>query len=357
MKTGPNLSTTERSDILGSASDTWGRTWNTNELTSANLRVRVVSVASSTSRDFFLDWLPVRVWYSGGGPTNTPTSTPTLTRTPTPTTTACALPTPQPLWVEPVTSPTDQTSQVITVRVGYGDSVTVTHEFGSATVTGDFSTSNPALVTVPLQANATHHLSVSAHVRSVTIGGCTYSDYTLITTNDRFGAPLTIVQTDGTITPTFTPTATTLRVQYRAADTNAGDNQIKPHFNIVNAGTSPVPLSELKIRYWFTREGTQNQSFWCDWAAINGACGNVSGTFVQVGSGADFYLEVSFAAAAGSIAAGGQSGEIQTRFAKSDWSNYTETGDYSFDPTKTSFADWTHVTLYRKGVLVWGIEP
>jgi hypothetical protein len=361
MKTGSNLSTTERTDTFGSSSDTWGRTWNTSELTSANLRVRIVSVASSTSRDFFLDWLPVRVWYSGGGPTNTPTSTPTLTRTPTPTTTACALPTPQPLWVEPVTSPTDQTSQVITVRVGYGDSVTVTHEFGSATVTGDFSTSNPALVTVPLQANATHHLRVSAHVRSVTIGGCTYSDYTLITANDRFGAPLTIVQTDGTITPTFTPTATTppttLRVQYRAADTNAGDNQIKPHFNIVNAGTSPVPLSELKIRYWFTREGTQNQSFWCDWAAINGACSNVSGTFVQVGSGADFYLEVSFAAAAGSIAAGGQSGEIQTRISKSDWSNYTETGDYSFDPTKTSFADWTRVTLYRNGVLIWGVEP
>jgi hypothetical protein len=149
-------------------------------------------------------------------------------------------------------------------------------------------------------------------------------------------------------------------VQYRAADTNAGDNQIKPHFNILNAGTSAVPLSELKIRYWFTREGTQNQSFWCDWAAITGSCSNLSGTFVQVSparTGADFYVEVSFAAAAGSIAAGGQSGELQTRISKSDWSNYTETGDYSFDPTKTSFTDWTHVTLYRNGVLVWGTEP
>ncbi|RPI94101.1 MAG: glycoside hydrolase family 5 protein [Chloroflexi bacterium] len=84
MKTGTNLATTERSDIFGSASDTWGRTWNTNELTSANLRVRIVSVGSSTSRDFFLDWLPVRVWYSGGGVTNTPTFTPTgVTNTPT----------------------------------------------------------------------------------------------------------------------------------------------------------------------------------------------------------------------------------------------------------------------------------
>jgi hypothetical protein len=84
MKTGTNLTTTERSDIFGSSSDTWGRAWNTNELTSANFRVRIVSVGSSTSRDFFLDWLPVRVWYSGSGVTNTPTFTPTgVTNTPT----------------------------------------------------------------------------------------------------------------------------------------------------------------------------------------------------------------------------------------------------------------------------------
>jgi hypothetical protein len=252
--------------------------------------------------------------------------------------------------VEPVTSPTDQTSQVITVRAGRSDSVTVTHEFGSVTVTGE---AYPALVTVPLEVGATHHLRVSAHIKVTTgPGGCTYGGYTLSTTNDRFGAPLTIVQTDDAVTPT----PTTLRVQYRAADTNAGDNQIKPHLRIINGGTSAVSLSELKIRYWFTREGTQNQNFWCDWAAIPGSCANVTGTFVQV-NGSNFYLEVGFASAAGTVAAGGQSGEIQARVSKADWSNYTETGDYSFDPTKTSFADWDHVTLYRNGVLVWGIEP
>jgi endoglucanase len=52
-----------------------------------------------------------------------------------------------------------------------------------------------------------------------------------------------------------------------------------------------------------------------------------------------------------------QSSETQARFAKSNWSNYTETGDYSFDPTKISFTGWDHVTLYRNGVLIWGTEP
>jgi hypothetical protein len=150
-----------------------------------------------------------------------------------------------------------------------------------------------------------------------------------------------------------------LKVQYRAADNTPGDNQIKPHFNIVNTGASSVALSGLKIRYWYTWEGAaQTQLFSCDWAIVG--CANVTGVFVKLAtpvSGADYYEEVGFTAAAGSIAAGGQSGEVQTRFSKSDYTNYNETGDYSFDPTKTVFADWTHVTLYNNGVLVWGVEP
>jgi len=45
------------------------------------------------------------------------------------------------------------------------------------------------------------------------------------------------------------------------------------------------------------------------------------------------------------------------RINKNDWTNYNEANDYSYDPTKTSFADWNRVTLYRNGQLVWGVEP
>ena len=72
---------------------------------------------------------------------------------------------------------------------------------------------------------------------------------------------------------------------------------------------------------------------------------------------ADYYLEVSFTAGAGSIAAGQSSGEIQTRNHKSDWTNFNESNDYSFDPTKTAYTDWTKVVLLRNGVVVWGIAP
>jgi hypothetical protein len=49
--------------LLGSPSDTWGRTWTAADLGNANFRVRVISTSSTTGRDFFLDWVPVRVTY------------------------------------------------------------------------------------------------------------------------------------------------------------------------------------------------------------------------------------------------------------------------------------------------------
>src|SRR5262249_18319787 len=150
----------------------------------------------------------------------------------------------------------------------------------------------------------------------------------------------------------------TLRLQYRVADPNSpNDNQIKPHFNIVNGGTTAVPLSELTIRYWYTNDGSQPQVYDCDFAARG--CANISASFVSIPAvtGANTYLQLSFSAGAGSFAAGQQSGESQTRLHNQNWSNYTEGNDYSYDATKTSFADWTKVTLYRNGTLVWGTEP
>jgi hypothetical protein len=68
-------------------------------------------------------------------------------------------------------------------------------------------------------------------------------------------------------------------------------------------------------------------------------------------------LEVQFNAGAGMLAAGGASGDIQTRIHKTDWSNFNEANDYSFNSLQTAYADWNKVTLYRNGVLVWGTEP
>ncbi|WP_338556503.1 glycoside hydrolase family 6 protein [Paenibacillus sp. KS-LC4] len=140
-----------------------------------------------------------------------------------------------------------------------------------------------------------------------------------------------------------------LVLQYRAGDSNATDNQIKPYFNIKNNGSTAVNLSDLKIRYYFSKEGTAAMDSAIDWAQIGGT--NIQRTFT------DTYVELSFTSGAGAIQAGGQSGDIQLRMYKTDWTNFDETNDYSYDSTKTSYQDWNKVTLYKGGSLVWGIEP
>ncbi len=56
---------TETSSFLvaGDPTDRWLRSWVAPELSKANLLVRVISVSDNPERDFFLDWIAVRVTY------------------------------------------------------------------------------------------------------------------------------------------------------------------------------------------------------------------------------------------------------------------------------------------------------
>ncbi len=59
------LSTSERTVILGGPGDTWGRAWTVSQLSNANFRVRVSAYnGASSSKTFYLDWVPVRVTYA-----------------------------------------------------------------------------------------------------------------------------------------------------------------------------------------------------------------------------------------------------------------------------------------------------
>jgi hypothetical protein len=73
-------------------------------------------------------------------------------------------------------------------------------------------------------------------------------------------------------------------------------------------------------------------------------------------SGADHYVEIGFAAAAGSLAAG-ETVELQLRFAKNDWSNYTQSNDYSFNSSASTYTDASKILLYISGQLNIGTEP
>ncbi|CQR55184.1 X2-like carbohydrate binding domain-containing protein [Paenibacillus riograndensis] len=160
-----------------------------------------------------------------------------------------------------------------------------------------------------------------------------------------------------TIVDTVAPPAGALKVQMYNSGTAASANTISPKFKLVNTGTSAITLSGVKLRYYYTIDGEQTQNFFCDWSQVGSA--NVTGSFVKMPSattGADYYLELGFNSSAGSLAAGA-SIDIQARVAKSDWTNYTQTGDYSFNGADTNYADWSKAPAYISGTLVWGNEP
>jgi hypothetical protein len=100
--------TSEHTATLGSSTDTWGRSWTAGELADDYFRVRVTSNSDDGLRDFYLDWIPVRVHYGPGGgvgasapaviiPRPPATSTPTPVLTPTPVDTPANTQTPTPI--------------------------------------------------------------------------------------------------------------------------------------------------------------------------------------------------------------------------------------------------------------------
>ncbi len=148
--------------------------------------------------------------------------------------------------------------------------------------------------------------------------------------------------------------AANIRVQYRCGDTNDETAQVRPYINIYNDDAEDLLFSDITVRYWFDSEHHYSNILnEIDYAVVGST--NIQSTF---GSEGDYdYLEIGFDSSLGTVYSGSNTGEIQNRFHTSDWLLFDQTNDYSFDPSKTSYADWERVTAYYQGAIVWGIEP
>ncbi|MFI8521845.1 cellulose binding domain-containing protein [Streptomyces sp. NPDC085481] len=150
-----------------------------------------------------------------------------------------------------------------------------------------------------------------------------------------------------------------LAVQYRTSAGGATADQSEPWFKVRNTGSSTVQLSQVRIRYYFKADSpSASYRFACSWA-VRG-CSAVTGTFGTLGkptATADRYLEIGFTPAAGSLAPGADTGDLQLRFHQATWQPLNQGDDYSFGGGQSAYADWTRVTAQVAGTTVWGVAP
>ncbi len=165
-----------------------------------------------------------------------------------------------------------------------------------------------------------------------------------------------------TATYTFTPGTgiSSIVIKLREGDTNNSTSSPHPQIQVINRGTAALNLNNVEVRYWFNCDCTgQAVQVYVDWAGKmpqgQTVGSNVQASVVQANRGGQTgYLSFKFT---GNITLQpNEYVEIQARFNKSDWSNMTQSNDWSFSNSQ-SWTESMKVTGYSGGTLVWGQEP
>ena len=139
-------------------------------------------------------------------------------------------------------------------------------------------------------------------------------------------------------------------VYYETSHTTASDKIIQMKLYVENKSADPLPMANVKIRYWFTAEAATTLHQYYTGAEAQ------TPKAVFVDAGEDSHALLSFGG--GSIVKGGDrnKSEIQLEIA-SNTTAFTQTGDYSWQPTSTTSKPNDKITLYLDNELIWGCEP
>ena len=149
---------------------------------------------------------------------------------------------------------------------------------------------------------------------------------------------------------------------YSQTKSSPTTNTISTYVQLVNEGNTPIAYQNLKLRYWLTTDGGQFINYSLDYAQLGP--GKVSGQLVRlpstgqpVSASANAYLELSFKGMGrDSLYPASSTGLIQYRLTKSDWSNFEQSNDYSYQPMG-ALALNARMSAYWNGEKVFGSEP
>lgn len=178
------------------------------------------------------------------------------------------------------------------------------------------------------------------------------------------------------------------RVRYLNLNWSPTGNQIHHALDIVNTGTTPLDLADVRVRYHLTFEGGNTSLVTnCDWAAIG--CANVQRhlqffppplppgppapqvspspststptlapptptptVFPPPGTPVPGWIELTFASR--ELAPGQSTGPIYLRHHRPDWSTLDERDDRSWQQATGGWADNSRITLDVDGIREYG---
>lgn len=139
-------------------------------------------------------------------------------------------------------------------------------------------------------------------------------------------------------------------VYYETTHATASDKIIQMKLYVVNQSADPLPMKNVKIRYWFTAEvaPTLHQYFTGSEASMPNAA------FKDMG--ADSHVLMTFGG--GSIVKGGDKNKSEVQLEiSSNTTAFDQANDYSWKPTSLTSAPNDKITLYLDDQLIWGCEP
>jgi hypothetical protein len=163
----------------------------------------------------------------------------------------------------------------------------------------------------------------------------------------------------GTASQPFTVTVqspSVVTVLHQNVDYLPNDDTVRPNLDLVNNSTEAIPYQELTVRYWLTPEDFAPVLTSVDYAQLGTS--DVKMRYVPLAQpvqGAFGYVEYSFTSA-NSLPAGGSSGQIRSRIYKQTYTRFNQSDDYSYSLSR-AYAPNDHLTVYRNGVLIGGVEP
>ena len=144
-----------------------------------------------------------------------------------------------------------------------------------------------------------------------------------------------------------------LSVSLSSQQTSGSGNTIGFSLDIANGTGASIDLKTLEIDFFFTNDGNNNLSFWCDHAATNGSgytavTSAVVGTF-SAASGKDADTKCAITFTSGTLSAGDKL-TVQVRITRADWSEFNLGNDYSAGNAE-------HVVVISGGKTIFGKAP